>query len=104
MSLPANCAALVQRFRPYFKFSSDPGHGSEKVRPVAWEWFVSRSKLSQGGQSVLTQQQLADLVGVSKHTLHNLETGKKATFYQNVVALANALGFDMKLIRKGTTP
>ena len=51
----------------------------------------------------LTQQQLADLVGVSKHTLHNIETGKKATFYQNVVALANALGFDMKLIRR-TTP
>jgi hypothetical protein len=59
MGSPADGEVLAQRFRPYYKFSSDPGHGGEKVRPVSWEWFVSHSEFSQGGKTILTQAQLA---------------------------------------------
>lgn len=59
MPAPADHEALAQRFRPYFKFSGDPGHGGEKVRPVSWQWFVSNSQLSLHGKTVLTQAQLA---------------------------------------------
>ena len=59
MPAPSDHPALAQRFRPYYKFSSDPGHGGEKVRPVAWEWFVSRSDLSQGGEKIYAAADLA---------------------------------------------
>ncbi len=59
MPAPLDHEALAQRFRPYYKFSSDPGHGGEKVRPVAWEWFASRSELSQDGQKIWGAADLA---------------------------------------------
>jgi hypothetical protein len=44
---------LVQRFRPYYKFSNDGG--VEDYRPCSWEWFYSHSTLkdSQGQISTI---------------------------------------------------
>ena len=53
----------------------------------------------------LSQRDLAEFVGISRVTLTTAETGKRATYYHNVVAWANALGFELQLVqRKRETP
>src|SRR5262249_51725505 len=50
--------ALAQRFRPYYKFSTETLFGQERTRPCAWEWFAAHSELRLGSQLYLTNSQL----------------------------------------------
>jgi hypothetical protein len=55
---PNDHAALAQRFRPYYKFSTETLFGQERTRPCSWEWFVAHSELRLGSQLYLTNSQL----------------------------------------------
>jgi hypothetical protein len=69
--------ALAQRFRPYYRFSSDPHHGGEKVRPCSWQWFVANSELWHGSTRIHTEAELAANTGLilqvtAKHDVSDL--------------------------------
>ncbi|MDE2096696.1 MAG: helix-turn-helix transcriptional regulator [Patescibacteria group bacterium] len=48
---------------------------------------------------MLTEQRLADLAGMSKATISNIETGRRAARYGTIEKLAKALGVDPKELR-----
>src|SRR5262249_41368399 len=52
-------AELVQRFRPYYKFSID--QGDEPCHPCSWQWFVDHSELWRGSVKLQTPTNLLEL-------------------------------------------
>lgn len=48
------------------------------------------------------QQALADQAGVSRSTLHTIEHGGAGVRWEKIVAVANALGMELRLVE--TTP
>jgi hypothetical protein len=49
---------LAQRFRPYYKYSVEPLHGQEQVRPISWQSFVHNSELWLDGKRLLAHDQM----------------------------------------------
>ncbi|WP_159501783.1 type II toxin-antitoxin system Y4mF family antitoxin [Microbacterium sp. 18062] len=51
----------------------------------------------------LTQQDLADLAGVSARSVHEVERGKATVRLDVLTAVATALGLELTLTLRGTT-
>lgn len=52
----------------------------------------------------LKQQDVADLTGLSRSTLANIETRRAAVSLDQAVAISSALGFSLELMIDGTAP
>ena len=50
----------------------------------------------------LTQAEAADLAGVSERFIRTLETGKQSVQFDKVLALADALGLELRPVLRGT--
>lgn len=48
----------------------------------------------------IVQQDLAKTVGVSRSTLHTIEHGGEGVRFEKVIAVANALNFDIALVQR----
>ena len=52
----------------------------------------------------ISQSRLALRIGVHNAQVCQWEKGERRPMLDNFVAFANALGFELELVRKGTTP
>lgn len=67
---------------------------SDPTSPIAAQLRRRRKQLN------LTQQDLAELAGVSLRFIHDLENGKPTVRLERVLAVAKTLGYELRLVRR----
>ena len=67
------------------------------------EWFAGRLRELRG-EAGLTQEQLAERVGVKRDAIARWERGTREPSWSNVVALADALGVSCDAFRQEPRP
>ena len=74
------------------------GSESETLREIGR--LLRRARLS----SAMTQEQLADLAGISRPRYRDIETGAAAARTTTLVNIARALGLEMMLVPQAMVP